>query len=372
MKKYFPLLSLLLLMSVLYACKKKDSFTISGTLKNGGVVKKVYLLEADSTQLNIVDSVEVTSDGKFKVERNTPAINLYKLRVGNSFFDLIAQNGDNITFETDLVDKTNTYTITGSEESAKIKAYNAMSNVVNEPNNKLNDEYQAKLEATHKEDSLLKIYRPMFLKNIEESDKQTLAFIDKNKNSLAAFYAISSLDAHKYEAQMVAYADGINDELKKNLSVQHFLKQIDRVKPISVGHKAPDFSITTIDGKSIKLSDYEGKFVMIDFWASWCSPCREESPNLVKQYSLYKDKGLNILGVSLDEKKTDWQTAILQDKLSWVHASDLQKFDGPTERLYQIEAIPSNFIIDPQGVIIAKNLTGTDLQQFLSKTFSKP
>jgi thiol-disulfide isomerase/thioredoxin len=108
---------------------------------------------------------------------------------------------------------------------------------------------------------------------------------------------------------------------------------------------------------------------MLDFWASWCGPCRQENPNVVKQYAKFQDKGFNILGISLDVEKKDWQQAINADKLSWAHVSDLQRFEGPTERLYRIEAIPSNFIIDPQGNIVAKNVTGADLEAFLKKTF---
>ena len=110
---------------------------------------------------------------------------------------------------------------------------------------------------------------------------------------------------------------------------------------------------------------------MLDFWASWCVPCRRENPNVVKQYSIYKPLGLNILGISLDQDKTKWEQAVKADKLTWSHGSDLRNFEGATERLYHIEAIPSNFIIDPQGIIVAKNITGSDLEEFLKKTFSK-
>jgi peroxiredoxin len=144
------------------------------------------------------------------------------------------------------------------------------------------------------------------------------------------------------------------------------------VKPISIGHTAPDFTIGGIDGKPIKLADYKGKYIMLDFWASWCVPCRHENPNVVKQYAMYNPLGLNILGISLDTDKAAWAQAVSNDKLSWAHASDLKTFEGPVEKLYHIEQIPSNFIINPQGIIIAKNVTGADLEEFLNKTFSKP
>jgi peroxiredoxin len=153
--------------------------------------------------------------------------------------------------------------------------------------------------------------------------------------------------------------------------VQQFLRQMDAVRPLSVGHKAPDFTTAGINGKPVKLSDYKGKYVMLDFWASWCVPCRQENPNVVKLFNQYKGKGFNILGISLDDDKAAWQQAITADKLTWQHASDLKKFDGDTEHLYHIEAIPSNFVIDPQGNIIAKNVTGKNLEEFLNKTFAK-
>jgi peroxiredoxin len=192
-----------------------------------------------------------------------------------------------------------------------------------------------------------------------------IAFIDSNKNSLAGFYAAKTLDRYKFEQQLVAYADVIKDKFPGNRDVSNFVKAMEAVKPVSVGHTAPDFSLLDIDGKPVKLSDYKGKYLMLDFWASWCVPCRQENPNVVKQYAEYKDKGLNILGISLDENKGDWAKAVAADKISW-------RQDGPTEKLFKIEAIPSNYIIDPKGIIIAKNVTGSDLEVFLKKTFNKP
>ena len=381
MKKIFFTSGIALLVLVLYSCRDNSSFTINGVLDHSDKIKKVYLLQADSNQVTLVDSTDV-SDGKFKFKRTSPYANLFKLRISGSIYDLIAKNGDVITFKTDAADSAHTYQIAGSDESEKIKDFNKISDVFNAKTVKLDNEYQQKASAIAQQypdkaqqqphiDSLLNIYRPIFQQIMIEYSDAVLKFINENKKSLAAFYAATSLDAMRYESDLVTYADAIKGQFNENPAVQKFIKSMEQAKPLSVGHNAPDFTTTGLNGKPVKLSDYKGKYVMLDFWASWCGPCRAENPNVVKMYKEYHDKGLNILGISLDVEKKDWQQAINADKLTWNHASDLQRFDGPTEKLYHIEAIPSNFIIDPTGKIVAKNITGTELEDFLKKTFNK-
>lgn len=372
MKKHLILSFVAILSLAMYSCKDKDAFTISGVINNPGSLKTVFLMEADSSAVAVIDSVSLSENGKFQFKHKAPYANLYKLRVGGSIFDMIAKNGDAIDFSTSLSDNSHTYTITGSEESEKIKDFNKISNFYGDKNAKITQEYQDKAQAIGKEsDSLIKIYLPMFQKNSVDYSNEVLKFVNANKSSLAGFYAATSLDPSRYESQLITYADDIKDSFKDNPGVQKFIKMMMAVKPVSVGHKAPDFTVAGVDDKPIKLSDYKGKYVMIDFWASWCAPCRAENPNVVKQYAIYKPLGLNILGISLDQDKAKWQQAIAADKLTWAHGSDLKNFEGPTERLFHIEAIPSNFIIDPQGIIVAKNVTGADLEEFLNKTFSK-
>jgi len=373
MKNRSVLYTLILCSLLIFSCEDKNVFTLSGTVTNPGSLKTIYLLAMDSTQVSVVDSTKLSEDGKFQFKYNAPYANLYKLRVGGSIFDLIAKNGDDITFATNITDNSHAYTITGSDDSEKIKEFNKVSNYYTDKNTKLADDYQAKEQALGKQsDSLMQAFMPVFQKNISDYSVATLKFVNDNKNSLAGFFAVTSLDPDKYEQQMVAYADDIQGKFSDNPGVQQFIKQMMLVKPISVGHAAPDFTVISIDNKPIKLSDYKGKYVMLDFWASWCGPCRQENPNVVKQYATYHPKGLNILSISLDTSRTNWQAAINNDKLTWTHASDLKNFEGPTETLYHIQAIPSNFIIDPQGIIIAKNVRGADLEEFLNKTFNKP
>jgi peroxiredoxin len=349
-------------------------FTLSGEIKNAGDVKKVYLLEAGTTRVTIADSASLDEQGKFQFKHFTPFANLYKLRIGGFFFDLIAANGDKIEFTTDLKDEKHIYTVKGSENSEKIQEFNKISSFYGEKNTQLDEQYQGEVEKAGKETAeLSNKFIPLYRKNIADYSKALIDFKDKNESSIASFYAMVSLDSMTYEPQLITYAEKLRSEklFTDNPGVQAFINRMMAAKPVSVGQKAPDFVINGLDNKPVKLSDYKGKYVMLDFWASWCAPCRQENPNVVKQYNLYKDKGFDILGISLDEEKDLWRKAIEADKLTWKHASELKSFEGSTPSLYRIYAIPSNFIIDPQGVIVAKNITGTDLEDFLKRTFTK-
>lgn len=373
MKNRFAACAFIALSFLLFACKDNGTFTISGTIKNPSAIKNIYLLAADSSSINVVDSTTLNG-GKFEFKHKAPYANLYKLRIGGAIFDIIAKNGESIEFATDLSDNKHAYTISGSAESEKIQEFNKISNQFSEQYTQVSNEYQAKVEAIGKEsDSLMNTFRPRISKIAEDNNRAILKFVNDNKTSLAAFYAMTSVTPpENYEQEMIKYADDIKDNFKDNPGVKRFVNQMEYMKPASIGHKAPDFIIGGIDGKPVKLADYKGKYVMLDFWASWCAPCREENPNVVKQYAAYHPKGFNIIGISLDNDKASWQKAVNDDKLTWAHGSNLMKFDGPTERDYRVEAIPMNYIIDPQGVIVAKNLRGTQLEDFLKKTFSNP
>jgi peroxiredoxin len=371
MKNILGTCSLIVAVAALSSCKDKNTFTISGNIDNIRPEQTVFLIETDSTEMRKVDSATINGQHSFQFKHAAPYDKLFKLQIGENVFDFIAKNGDDINLKSDMNDSSHAYQITGSSESEKIQEFNSINNVYAAKNAQLAARFETEVQSHKNRDSLLALYRPIFMKNIDESSNATLDFVDKNKSSLAAFYAAQSVDPGKYEQQLVAYADDIKGNFDHNPTVQKFIQQMEHVKPVSVGHKAPEFASTTIDGKPVKLADYKGKYVMIDFWASWCPPCRAENPNIVKQYAAFKDKGFNILGISLDDNKAAWQQAITADHITWQQASNLKKWDDPTAKLFLVEAVPSNFIIDPTGNIVAKNVTGDDLVTFLNKTFKK-
>ena len=140
-----------------------------------------------------------------------------------------------------------------------------------------------------------------------------------------------------------------------------------RARALVVGADAYDFEQNDVNGKPVKLSDFKGKYVLIDFWASWCKPCRQENPNVVKAYQAYKDKNFEILGVSLDSDKNNWLKAIKDDGLTWTNVSDLKGWKNEVGELYAIKAVPTNYLISPEGKIIAKDLRGADLEKFLAE-----
>ena len=137
------------------------------------------------------------------------------------------------------------------------------------------------------------------------------------------------------------------------------IKQLENVQ---IGKVAPEFSLPDTAGVSVSLSDFRGKYVLLDFWASWCPPCRRENPNVVKAFNEYKDKNFTIVGISLDKDKSKWMKAIADDNLAWTHLSDLKYWDSEIPALYGVRGIPANVLLDPDGVIVAKNITGEDLR----------
>ena len=222
-------------------------------------------------------------------------------------------------------------------------------------------DFQNKLEAKFKE---LQIEQKAVIK----------MFILSNPNSYLSILALYSVGGPSPDpAELDTLYNSLSLELKNMEAAKVFKTQLDALRTTSVGVMAPDFTQNDVNGVPVKLSSFRGKYVLLDFWASWCGPCREENPNVVKAYNKYKDKNFTILSVSLDKQdgRNNWLAAIKNDGLSWTQVSDLKFWSNEAAALYSITSIPSNFLIDPSGKIIAKDLRGGDLENMLEQVLGK-
>lgn len=197
-------------------------------------------------------------------------------------------------------------------------------------------------------------------------------YVKQNPDKHMALMALNSTLGPGFDAvEMEKVFETLSPDLKKSYFGKQVAERIVTFKKTQEGVEAADFSQPDLDGKMVKLSDYRGKYVLIDFWASWCAPCRRENPNLVKVYDQYKSKGFEILGVSLDKAadKAKWVKAIADDKLTWKQVGDLKGWENEAALQYEVKAIPMNFLIDPSGKIIAKELRGAALEAKIKQIF---
>jgi peroxiredoxin len=199
-------------------------------------------------------------------------------------------------------------------------------------------------------------------------------FILSNPNSYLSLLALYSVGGPTPDpAELDSLFNGLSPELKNTEAAHVFVNSLNELKHTAVGVTAPDFTQNDENGQPVTLSSFRGKYVLLDFWASWCGPCREENPNVVKAYDRFKNKNFTILSVSLDKAdgKNSWLAAIKNDGLTWTQVSDLKFWSNGAALLYYVTSIPSNFLIDPNGKIIARDLRGQDLENKLEEVLGK-
>ncbi|MCO5235786.1 MAG: TlpA family protein disulfide reductase [Chitinophagaceae bacterium] len=228
-------------------------------------------------------------------------------------------------------------------------------------------------------DSLKVIWSSAEQKKAEEAEDYLYQFTDTTKTPAVALYALGILTQRNKDIdpqQMKSLLSRLMDRFKDNYEVKNVAASVTNLldKQMllpSVGKAAPLFSLPDTSGQTIDLGSFRGRYVLVDFWASWCAPCRQENPAVVAAYNTYKDKNFTILGVSLDKNKTAWLNAIQKDGLAWTQVSDLKEWESKVVSLYNIEGIPFNVLLDPDGIIIAMNLRGQMLHKKLAEVLDK-
>jgi thiol-disulfide isomerase/thioredoxin len=384
-KKLFFYLFLVLLSA---GCKN-NIVRISGTVVNPADGVYIVLDELKSNNLVPLDSVKISSDGKFSFKREVKQPSFYLLKSKeNNFLTMLVQPGENITLKVHSDSLNYPLSLKGSKGTESMAEYNKTLRVTIKKLTGLNNIYvqnQDKPElpkVIESLDSLAQVY-------LSEINTYTKKYIDDNIKSLVSLVALYQQVAPsvyvlnpakdlkyfiKVDSSMFSLYPGyepvisLHDQVKELVS--NMKGETGAAPSSAAGTVAPEISLPTPAGDTIKLFSTRGSVVLLDFWASWCAPCRKENPNLVNVYNIYHKKGFQIYQVSLDKTKDAWIKGIQDDHLEkWIHVSDVQYWNSIVVPLYKVESIPCNFLLDKEGRIIATNLRGEQLQIKLAEIF---
>jgi len=357
----------------------QQKYSINGTL-NGSYnapakVYLVYRLKSKTTK----DSVTL-QNGKFQftgsLDSADPVSGYLALNpkgTGSNTDDYKSVYLETGTITVTSPDSLNNAIVAGTKTNADNADYDAMMKPVNDAYDALQKKQDAATPDQQKSEEFAK-----------ENDKTEKAIeaqeADLNKKFINghpdSYLSLNVLENFAYSADYVDIAplyNNLSDAVKQTVAGKKFGERLPLLKAVAMGATAPEFTEADTSGKLVSLSFFRGKYVLIDFWASWCGPCRHENPNVVKAFNHYKGQNFTIIGVSLDRPgaKDKWLAAIHKDGLTWTHVSDLQFWDSKTAALYAVRGIPQNFLLDPNGKIIAKNLRGDDLENKLEELFGK-
>jgi peroxiredoxin len=382
-------LFLYLIAVLVFAGCKNNIVRISGTLSNPAVGEYIFLDELKSNELKTIDSIKVTDKGTFIFKKEVEIPSFYLLKINNNnFLTLLVEPGEKLVVNAKYDSLNYPVSVSGSKGTELMTEYNVnLRRTINKLAG-LNDIYTKNAESPQLPsiieslDSLAQIY-------LTEINIYTKNYINNNISSLVSLVALyqqvgpnvyvlnPSKDMNYFirvDSSMFSQYPEYEPVVTLHQQVKEFLAGMNGETPAvpvsGSGAIAPEISLPTPEGDTIKLSSTRGSVVLLDFWASWCAPCRQENPNLVKAYNLYHKKGFQIFQVSLDKTKEAWMKGIKDDQLDkWIHVSDIQYWNSVVVPLYKIESIPANFLLDKDGHIIASNLRGGQLQEKLAELY---
>ncbi len=372
------LIHLLLILSSVPAFSQNASFTINGTIDPSLKIESIYFSQATFMNNALPKSRKIrVLDGKFTVtgtitEPGPGFISLAEDLKPKSPADIkqfvLDKGGITITIKDNL----SSATVTGSKANDDIVKYTTGQVPYMQKINALNEIADQQSRQGIPIDSIVKSYGPLLKDASKELSDYQQSFIRENPSafiSLLLLPEIGRFSNNYFEVDSML--EKLDRSVKSSPTGIAIKTYIGTEKKTSIGAIAPEFAAADTTGKMLALSSLKGKYVLLDFWAAWCGPCRQENPNVVKAYQKFKDKGFTVLGVSLDRDRKDWLKGIRTDNLTWQHVSELKHFSSPTAVLYNITSIPRNFLLDPKGKIVARDLRGVDLQEKLEEIFGE-